>query len=100
MAGLGALGLFFLVAPMFVIVLASLGSRESSSSFHRALISLHHYRELLGSESWVNAIKFTLTISTLTGITAIVVGGLAGVAVARCPPAVPAPPCTSCWWPH
>ena len=85
-AGLGALGLFFLVAPMFVIVLASLDPGEFFE-FPPRTISLHHYRELLGSESWVNAIKFTLTISTLTGITAIVVGGLAGVAVARCPPA-------------
>ena len=86
-AGLGALGLFFLVAPMFIIVLASLDPGEFFE-FPPRTLSLHHYRQMLGSESWVTAIKFTLTISALTGIAATLVGGLAGVAVARCPPAV------------
>ena len=84
--GLGALGLFFLVAPMFVIALASLDPGEFFEFPPRSL-SLHWYRELLGSEAWVTAIEFTLAISALTGVTATLVGGLAGVAVARCPPA-------------
>ena len=85
-AGLGALGLFFLVAPMFVILLASLDPGDFFE-FPPRSISLHWYRELLGSEDWFTAIEFTLLISALTGIVATLVGGLAGVAVARCPPA-------------
>ena len=83
--GLGALGLFFLVAPMFVILLASLDPGEFFE-FPPRSISLHWYRKLLGSEDWFTAIEFTLTISALTGVAATLVGGLAGVAVARCPP--------------
>ena len=86
-AGLGALGLFFLVAPMLVIILASLDPGEFFE-FPPRTLSLHHYREMLGSESWVTAIKFTLTISALSSIAATLVGGLAGVAVARCPTGV------------
>lgn len=83
-AGLGALGLFFLVAPMVVVALASLDPGEFFE-FPPQSVSLHWYYELLGSESWMTAIRFTLTIATLTGICATVIGGLAGVAVARCP---------------
>ncbi len=83
---LGGLGLVFLVAPMAIVALASLDP-GNYFQFPPQSLSLHWYDELLSDESWTSAIRFTLVVASLSAVFATLVGALAGVAIARLPPA-------------
>ena len=51
-------------------------------------MSSRWYSEFLGDESWRSSIFLTLTIAALTGLLSMMIGALAGIAVARAPTAL------------
>jgi ABC-type spermidine/putrescine transport system permease subunit II len=81
----GRLVLLFLVAPMLVVGLASLDPGQFFT-FPPQSISVLWYAEFLRDSSWRAALILTLTIAAFTGLLATVIGGLAGIAVARIAP--------------
>jgi ABC-type spermidine/putrescine transport system permease subunit II len=70
-----------------VIALASLDPGPFFT-FPPARFSLYWYRQFLGDPSWRNSLYLTLTIALLTGLAATLIGGLAGIGVARSSPRV------------
>lgn len=81
----GSLTLFFLVAPMLVIVFASFDPGEFFN-FPPRSFSGHWYHAFLHDRDWRRALIFSLTIAALTGVAATIIGGLAGIAVGRIAP--------------
>jgi mannopine transport system permease protein len=81
----GLLGLTFLVAPMLIVVLASLDPGPFFQ-FPPKAISARWYAELIHEQTWLQSIRFTLLIALLTAVASTVLGGLAGVATARTNP--------------
>jgi ABC-type spermidine/putrescine transport system permease subunit II len=86
-AGIGGLAIAFLLLPMVVVALASL-NRGEFFTFPPDTISLHWYGEFLGDSDWTDALFLSLKIAGLTAVAATVIGGLAGIAIARCPSGV------------
>jgi ABC-type spermidine/putrescine transport system permease subunit II len=85
LAVIGLLGLTFLVAPMLIVILASLDPGPFFQ-FPPKAVSLHWYSELTRDSTWLESIRFTLLIALLTAVASTVIGGLAGVAAARMSP--------------
>jgi putative spermidine/putrescine transport system permease protein len=78
----GVLAVIFLVSPMAVTVLASFDPGDFFT-FPPSVISTHWFSEILRNESWRSSFLLSLTIATLTALTSAIIGGLAGVAIAR-----------------
>lgn len=80
----GTLALIFLVFPMLIVALASLDPGQFFT-FPPSRISVHWYSEFIKDESWRSSLLLTLTIAGLTAVVSTVIGGLAGIAIARLP---------------
>ncbi|HMJ97594.1 MAG TPA: ABC transporter permease [Thermoleophilaceae bacterium] len=83
----GSLALVFLLAPMLIVVLASLDSGQFFT-FPPTEISSHWFSEIVDDETWRASFGLTLTIAALTAVASSIIGGLAGIAVARVSPRV------------
>lgn len=83
----GVVALAFLVSPMVIVILASTDPGEFFS-FPPTAISSRWFTEILQSEDWRSAFLLSLAIAGLTALTASIIGGLAGVAIARLSPRV------------
>jgi putative spermidine/putrescine transport system permease protein len=81
----GGLTLFFLVAPMLVIVFASFDPGDFFT-FPPESFSARWYHAFLHDHDWRNALTLSLTIAALTGLAATIIGGFAGIAVGRIAP--------------
>lgn len=79
---IGSVVLAFLILPMVVVVLASFDPSEFFTFPPRAL-SWHWYSEVLSDEDWRGSILFSLFVSTITAACAGILGGAAGIALAR-----------------
>jgi putative spermidine/putrescine transport system permease protein len=79
---LGGAVLFFLVAPMLIVVLASFDPGPFFQ-FPPGQLSLRWFGELLRRPEWRTSLEFTLLIAALTGVLSMVIGTLAGVALGR-----------------
>ncbi len=71
----------FLYAPIFVMILISFNSGESTTEFMG--FSLKWYRELFRDEATLEALKNTLVLSILSAVISTVIGTLAAVGIAR-----------------
>lgn len=83
----GGLALLFLVGPLLVLALASLDPGDFFQ-FPPQHISAHWYAAFLTDPSWRAALLLTLTIASLSAASATIIGGLAGIAIARAPTTV------------
>lgn len=80
----GVLAIAFLLLPIVVVALGSLDP-GLFFTFPPEDVSLHWYREFLRHEDWQASLRLSLVVATLSGVAATVVGGMAGIAIARCP---------------
>ncbi len=71
----------FLYAPIFVMILISFNSGESTTEFMG--FSLKWYRELFRDKATLEALKNTLVISILSAICSTVIGTFAAVGISR-----------------
>ncbi len=71
----------FLYAPIFVMILISFNSGESTTQFMG--FSLKWYRELFRDKATLEALKNTLVISSLSAVLSTVIGTLASVGISR-----------------
>jgi mannopine transport system permease protein len=83
LSAVGTLAIIFLLLPMVVVALASL-NRGEFFTFPPESISTHWYGEFLGQADWRDALFLSLRIAALTAVASTVVGGMAGIAIARC----------------
>jgi mannopine transport system permease protein len=81
----GTLAVVFLVLPIVVVALASL-DRGEFFTFPPTSISVRWYRVFLDDPDWRSSVLLSLRIAGLTALAATAIGGLAGVAIARCRP--------------
>ncbi len=71
----------FLYAPIFVMILISFNSGESTTEFMG--FSLKWYRELFRDRATLEALKNTLVLSILSAVVSTVIGTLAAVGIVR-----------------
>ncbi len=71
----------FLYAPIFVMLLISFNSGESTTEFMG--FSLKWYRELFRDKATLEALKNTLVISILSAVCSTLIGTLASVGISR-----------------
>lgn len=71
----------FLYAPIFVMILISFNSGESTTEFMG--FSLKWYRELFRDKATLEALKNTLVLSVLSAVFSTVIGTLASVGISR-----------------
>jgi ABC-type spermidine/putrescine transport system permease subunit II len=84
-AGIGGLTIAFLLLPMIVVALASLDP-GLFFTIPPESVSGKWYGEFLGNPDWRSSLNLSLSIAFWTGIASFVVGGMAGIAIARCAP--------------
>ncbi|MHA6642741.1 ABC transporter permease [Mesorhizobium sp. A623] len=78
----GCLTLFFLMAPVLIVVIMSF-SDERSLAFPPTSWSLRWYEVLFGDPRWRKALENSLLIGLVSSLVAVFVGGLVSYAVAR-----------------
>lgn len=78
----GFLCLVFLVAPLVVVGASSLDPGEFFT-FPPTSVSIHWYRAFVTSEQWRSSTYLSLQIAVLTAVVSTLVGGFAGIAMAR-----------------
>ena len=71
----------FLYAPIFVMILISFNSGESTTEFMG--FSLKWYRELFRDKATLEALKNTLVLSVSSAVSSTVIGTLASVGISR-----------------
>lgn len=80
----GMLVLTFLVFPQVIVALASLDPGQFFN-FPPRSASLYWFQQFLSDGEWRSSLLLTLTIATATGVSSTIIGGFAGIAVARAP---------------
>jgi mannopine transport system permease protein len=83
-ACIGVLALVFLALPIVVVGLASL-NRGPFFTFPPTSVSVHWYATFLTDPDWRSSLFLSLEIAGLTALASTVIGGLAGVGIARSP---------------
>lgn len=71
--------LFFLYAPIFVLIVLSFNKSKSRSKWGG--FTFHWYKELFKNESIMNALYTTLIIALLSALIATIIGTIASVAI-------------------
>jgi putative spermidine/putrescine transport system permease protein len=80
----GIITLAFLVFPQVVVAAASLDP-GTYFQFPPNGASLTWYQQFIADDAWRSSLGLTLTIASSTAVLATVIGGLAGIAIARVP---------------
>jgi putative spermidine/putrescine transport system permease protein len=83
-SSLGIATLTFLVFPQIVVAAASLDP-GIYFQFPPSSLSLYWYQQFLSDDAWRSSLALTLTIAVSAAVAATVIGGGAGIAVARVP---------------
>lgn len=83
--GIGIAVLIFLGAPMLIVAVSALDPGDFFTFPPREL-SPHWFVAFIADPSWRSALLLTLTIGALTALVSTVVGGLAGIGIARLSP--------------
>lgn len=83
----GILTLAFLVFPQIVVAAASLDP-GTFFQFPPSGLSMTWYQQFLVDDAWRSSLLLTLTIAASSAILATLIGGLAGIAVARVPQSI------------
>ena len=84
LVGLVALVIFFLEAPLIILIIQSF-TAESYLAFPPPSYGIRWYKEVLTSEDWLNSITLSLTIAAVATPLSLVLGTMAAFALDRGP---------------
>ena len=86
----GGLVLFFLLSPLFLVVLFSFGN-SAITAFPMGGVSLKWYQELFANPYFWNAFKNSLIVAGSVGVVSTVCGTMSALALARMRPRIATP---------
>lgn len=78
----GASVLFYLAAPMLIIMFAALDP-GTFFNFPPSSLSLRWFKAFFKDEAWMSALGLSLQIASITALLSVIIGGSAGIAIAR-----------------